>query len=70
MKFLATLKFLQDSAGTSATDSSSPVIVGIQKLRNLFPKLLIICDVCLCAYTVHGHCGNELIFCLNNFYKL
>jgi porphobilinogen synthase len=22
-----------------------------------FPDLLIACDVCLCAYTTHGHCG-------------
>lgn len=47
----------KDNIGTPATDSSSPVIIGIQKLRNVFPSLLIICDVCLCAYTQHGHCG-------------
>ncbi len=22
-----------------------------------FPDLLIITDLCLCAYTYHGHCG-------------
>ena len=23
----------------------------------LFPDLLVACDVCLCPYTDHGHCG-------------
>ena len=27
------------------------------KLRSLFPDLLLACDVCLCPYTDHGHCG-------------
>lgn len=26
-------------------------------LRKWFPDLLIACDVCLCPYTDHGHCG-------------
>ncbi|CAB4020988.1 delta-aminolevulinic acid dehydratase, partial [Paramuricea clavata] len=50
-------KFEKDYGGSSATDPKSPVLVGIQKLRSLFPDLLILCDVCLCAYTDNGHCG-------------
>lgn len=50
-------KLAKDDKGSSATDNNNPVIVGIKKLKELFPKLLIICDVCLCAYTAHGHCG-------------
>ena len=51
---------LQDNAGSSATDPKTPVLLGIQKLRSRFPELLILCDVCLCAYTDHGHCGISL----------
>ena len=35
----------------------SPVICAIRKLRSLYPALLIMCDLCLCGYTSHGHCG-------------
>lgn len=47
----------QDGRGTPADDASGPVILAIKKLRSLFPKLYIACDVCLCEYTDHGHCG-------------
>ena len=33
------------------------MIQGIKTLCNLFPSLFIACDVCLCEYTDHGHCG-------------
>lgn len=26
-------------------------------MRKLYPELYIACDVCLCEYTSHGHCG-------------
>jgi hypothetical protein len=32
-------------------------VLAVRKLRALFPDLLVACDVCLCAYTSHGHCG-------------
>jgi len=47
----------KDDTGSSADTDISPVIKAIQKLRTLYPNLLIICDLCLCAYTSHGHCG-------------
>ena len=31
--------------------------MAIRKLREWFPDLLVACDVCLCPYTCHGHCG-------------
>lgn len=51
------LKIFQDACGTPADDPSGPVIQAIKKLRVLFPSLYIACDVCLCEYTSHGHCG-------------
>ncbi|SJM85898.1 Delta-aminolevulinic acid dehydratase [Zygosaccharomyces bailii] len=47
----------KDPLGTAADDPSGPVIQGIKMLRREFPDLYIMCDVCLCEYTSHGHCG-------------
>ncbi|XP_049887997.1 delta-aminolevulinic acid dehydratase isoform X2 [Pectinophora gossypiella] len=47
----------KDPTGSSADDVSNPVIKALPKLRDAFPQLLIACDVCLCPYTSHGHCG-------------
>lgn len=44
-------------AGTPADDPEGPVILAIKKLRALYTDLYIACDVCLCEYTDHGHCG-------------
>jgi porphobilinogen synthase len=48
---------LQDEHGTPADDWDGPVILAVKQLRRLFPTLYIACDVCLCEYTSHGHCG-------------
>jgi porphobilinogen synthase len=47
----------KDPIGTPADDQQGPVILAIKKLKQLFPSLYIACDVCLCEYTSHGHCG-------------
>ena len=47
----------KDAVGTAADDPDGPVIQGIKILKEAFPDLYIICDVCLCEYTSHGHCG-------------
>ncbi|ESK96692.1 delta-aminolevulinic acid dehydratase [Moniliophthora roreri MCA 2997] len=51
------LKCEKDAKGTPADDPNGPVILAIKKLRELFPSMYIACDVCLCEYTNHGHCG-------------
>lgn len=48
---------IKDPVGTAADDPNGPVIQGIKVLRKAFPDLYIVCDVCLCEYTSHGHCG-------------
>lgn len=45
----------KDSRGTKA--SGNAVTKTIQLLRAEIPELMIICDLCLCPYTDHGHCG-------------
>ncbi|XP_033643525.1 uncharacterized protein LOC117303441 isoform X1 [Asterias rubens] len=47
----------KDGNGSHADDDTTPVILAIRKIRDSFPSLLVCCDVCLCAYTDHGHCG-------------
>ena len=42
---------------TWADSEQSPVIRAITLLRKTYPELYIMCDVCLCQYTSHGHCG-------------
>lgn len=50
-------KLPKDGRGSCADTVNSPIIVAVQRLRKAFPDLLVMCDVCLCAYTDHGHCG-------------
>lgn len=47
----------KDASGSSADCPENPVLKALPKLRAKFPNLLIACDVCLCPYTSHGHCG-------------
>lgn len=37
-------------------DKHNPVLRLLPLLRSKFPDLLILCDVCLCAFTSTGHC--------------
>ena len=48
---------IQDPEGSLADSSDTPVIQAVQVLTEAFPDLLVVCDVCLCPYTSHGHCG-------------
>ncbi|TID31212.1 hypothetical protein CANINC_000155 [Pichia inconspicua] len=47
----------KDDVGTAADDPNGPVIQAIKALKANFPNLYVMCDVCLCEYTNHGHCG-------------
>jgi len=48
---------VKDALGTAADDPQGPVIASIRLLRQRFPQLFVVADVCLCEYTSHGHCG-------------
>ncbi|XP_039362573.1 delta-aminolevulinic acid dehydratase isoform X2 [Mauremys reevesii] len=50
-------KVPKDERGSAADAENTPAIQAIKKIRSSFPELLIACDVCLCPYTSHGHCG-------------
>ncbi|KAF2356727.1 Delta-aminolevulinic acid dehydratase [Trinorchestia longiramus] len=47
----------KDSVGSFSVHPDNPVVQAVKMIRTQFPNLTIICDVCLCAYTTHGHCG-------------
>lgn len=47
----------KDDTATAATTTASPVQPAIAFIKKKYPSLLVACDVCLCAYTSHGHCG-------------
>ncbi|MBO5941075.1 MAG: porphobilinogen synthase [Kiritimatiellae bacterium] len=47
----------KDEIGSSAADAGGVVQRAIPVLKKAFPDLLVFTDVCLCAYTCHGHCG-------------
>jgi porphobilinogen synthase len=47
----------KDDRGSGAWAADGIVQQSVRALRERFPELLIITDVCLCEYTSHGHCG-------------
>ena len=47
----------KDDEGSGAYDEDGIVQRALRELRRRFPELVLLTDVCLCAYTAHGHCG-------------
>ncbi len=47
----------RDAAGSEASREDGPVPRAIRALKRELPGLAVWADVCLCAYTDHGHCG-------------
>ena len=43
--------------GASAYAKDNIISVAIKKIKQEFNDVIVITDVCLCAYTTHGHCG-------------
>src|SRR6185503_1171058 len=47
----------KDAQGSGAWDEKGPVARATRLLKERFPSLLVVADICLCEYTDHGHCG-------------
>ncbi|MDQ3523589.1 MAG: porphobilinogen synthase [Chloroflexota bacterium] len=47
----------KDSEATGAWDENGIVQRAVAQLKQRFPFLLVVTDVCACEYTDHGHCG-------------
>ncbi|MCW3057977.1 MAG: Porphobilinogen synthase [Solirubrobacterales bacterium] len=47
----------KDEQGSGAWEEEGIVQLATRAIKQAEPGLLVITDVCLCEYTVHGHCG-------------
>lgn len=47
----------KDGKGSAAYKKDNIVSQAVEAVKKKFPHLIIFTDVCLCAYTSHGHCG-------------
>jgi porphobilinogen synthase len=47
----------KDAEGSSAYKEGNIVSLAVTAIKARFPDIVVFTDVCLCAYTTHGHCG-------------
>ena len=47
----------KDDRASSATRKDGVVQDAIKAIKDATPDLVVMTDVCICAYTPHGHCG-------------
>ena len=55
----------KDKRGSQAYADEGVVQEAVRRLKDRFPELVVVTDVCLCEYTSHGHCdllqGEEIL---------
>lgn len=47
----------KDETGSSAYEENGIMQRAVRYIKQNYPEILLIADVCLCEYTSHGHCG-------------
>ena len=47
----------KDEKGSGAYDDNGITQRCIRHIKDKYPSIIVIADVCLCEYTSHGHCG-------------
>jgi porphobilinogen synthase len=47
----------KDEQASGAYDEEGVAQLAVRAIKEAHPELVVITDVCLCAYTSHGHCG-------------
>lgn len=47
----------KDNIGAEAWRAEAPAQQAVRAIKKEYPDLTVFTDVCLCAYTRHGHCG-------------
>ena len=47
----------KDCCASEAFNPEGAVQRAIRKIKEINPQMDVICDVCMCEYTDHGHCG-------------
>jgi len=47
----------KDAFGSEAFNDNGIVQQAVRRIKQNEPDIVVICDVCMCEYTDHGHCG-------------
>jgi porphobilinogen synthase len=47
----------KDPVGSGAYGDQGVVQQAVRRIKRQYPEMVVICDVCMCEYTDHGHCG-------------
>ena len=47
----------KDARGSAAADDDEAVQRACRAIKDSYPEMVVITDICLCEYTDHGHCG-------------
>jgi porphobilinogen synthase len=47
----------KDAIGSDGSSDDGIVQKAVREIKERFPELLVITDLCMCEYTDHGHCG-------------
>jgi porphobilinogen synthase len=47
----------KDPIGSCSYDENGIIQQAVRAIKERFPEMIVITDVCLCEYTDHGHCG-------------
>jgi len=47
----------KDAIGSSSWQKDGVIQTAVKAIKDAAPEMIVICDVCLCEYTDHGHCG-------------
>lgn len=50
-------KRLKNPDGSAAYMPDNLIARAVRAIKNKYPDLIVITDICLCGYTDHGHCG-------------
>ena len=48
---------VKDSVGSECLCSESIISRTIRAIKEKFPEMFVVTDLCFCEYTDHGHCG-------------
>lgn len=52
----AVMEDVEKDFGGAILSTMNPIYDALRLLKEAFPSVVLACDVCLCAYTEHGHC--------------
>lgn len=47
----------KDPEGSQAYDEQGVVQEAVRRIKEQYPEMYVVTDVCMCEYTSHGHCG-------------